>query len=1024
MSDETTKALNAYRQQVYAGVENPQLTREYGSSDLQTVTDFENDEEVQKDYDTVITAMARNKTATSAILDTAAYSEDGPSELLRDLTFRIGTKVNLATEAADWTSGEKEAFNRMQTKWDNVSVTGMAEWAGAIKDYGIDAVANFETIPAIASLIFQGGTGAAATQVAARTALSKTLAKVSAAAATGPTTKTGFATYGAAFGAAAGAGLKKGLDLFAGRNASKLAKEAAKKDLDTPLVNDVPESQGLEALEEGITSGTVPKIANQILVDLSKLSDTSPESVAKLLADETGVIRIKLDKLVDEAGGGAVAKEEITESVAQAFAGGGTTAQIKSKIAHGMWKTTTSLVGKVYGKAPGILTPYTKFSSSAKELQKKLNYQFAIGYRTTGEIVQKDFGETATRITGDLNNTFLRDIEPIAMHTLTGEIEDGVNTALNLAVRGQASGIKEIDLAAKKIQNSFKNIGRELKKEGLIDHEVENYIPRMWDRKAIEQNQDELAELLLKEGEAGSKAEATNIVTGMLGKENQLSSGTSGHFFSSKRVFDKIENEANLSKFLNQDLRASVFSYNFQAGKSLAKKKILGVKSEEQFVTTWINRIDFEMKEAGQVLSVAEKSDIRDLYRVATGENLERYGSKTQNVADAYTLTTRVALLGLTTVSSLTEIMINLAKGGALNTVKGFREASEQSFKNVTKDLHSDLKSRHGLTANEAHRELQSVGLAIDQAQSQIGNRIAGDDLMNEAMQKANNKFFRITLLDQWTKFVQRTSFATAKGFIGDNLQALAKHGDLADTKKTATLIGELNELGIDYKQGIDWIKNGSKTDDSFYQEIIDGAGRYTNQVILQPTAMSGLKPLLHSNPRTSILFQLMGYPAAFTNTVLKGATQKLFQDPTRNAGKLAITGYLMTETARMSNWFRSRGESEKDKSTAEIYGAAVARWGGFGLGADQLIRAQKTAKYTGSAGAAILSAPFGPVAGDFVNLTLRGPAQMLGGKVPFSAMGNAVVGKDAMQKYRKKLREYDKNLLNVIAQRWSSRCT
>ena len=1048
MADETTKALNAYRAKVYAGDENAKLTRAYGSSDLQTVTDFENNEEVQKDYDTVITAMARNKTATSAILDTAAYSNDGPSELLRDLTFRIGTKVNLATEAADWTAGEKEAFNRMKTKWDDVSVTGMAEWAGAIKDYGIDAVANFETIPAMASLIFQGGTGAAAAQVASRAALSRTLAKVSAAAATGPTTKKGFAAYGAAFGGAddvslqnlelgtgakesydlgstiqtaglgavAGAGLKKGIELFAGRNASKLAKEAAKKDLDTPLVNDVPETKGLEALEEGITSGTVPKIANEILVDLSKLSDTSPEGVAKLLADETNVIRIKLDELVDEAGGGAVAKEEITESVMQAFASGGTTAQINSKLAHGMWKTTTSLVGKVYGKAPGILTPYAKFSSSAKELQKKLNYQFAVGYRTTGEIVQKDFGETATRITGDLNNTFLRDIEPIAMHTLTGEIEDGVNTALNLAVRGQASGIKEIDLAAKKIQNSFKNIGRELKKEGLIDHEVANYIPRMWDRKAIEQNQDELAELLLKEGEAGSKAEATNIVTGMLEKENQLSSGTSGHFFSSKRVFDKIENEANLSKFLNQDLRASVFSYNFQAGKSLAKKKILGVKSEEQFVNTWINRIDSEMKEAGQALSVAEKSDIRDLYRVATGENLERYGSKTQNVADAYTLTTRVALLGLTTVSSLTEIMLNLAKGGAFNTVKGFREASEQSFKNITKDLHSDLKSRHGLTANEAHRELQSVGLAIDQAQSQIGNRIAGDDLMNEAMQKANNKFFRITLLDQWTKFVQRTSFATAKGFIGDNLQALAKHGDLADTKKTATLIGELNELGVDYKQGVNWIKNGSKTDDPFYQEIIDGAGRYTNQVILQPTAMSGLKPLLHSNPKTSILFQLMGYPAAFTNTVLKGATQKVFQDPTRNAGKLAITGYLMTETARMSNWFRSRGESEKDKSTSEIYGAAVARWGGFGLGADQLIRAQKTAKYTGSAGAAILSAPFGPVAGDFVNLTLRGPSQMLGGKVPFSAMGNAVVGKDAMQAYRKKLRTMDKELLNVIA--------
>ena len=50
----------------------------------------------------------------------------------------------------------------MKNKWDNVSVSGMKEYMGAIKDYGIDAVANLETIPALASLIFQGGTGAAA----------------------------------------------------------------------------------------------------------------------------------------------------------------------------------------------------------------------------------------------------------------------------------------------------------------------------------------------------------------------------------------------------------------------------------------------------------------------------------------------------------------------------------------------------------------------------------------------------------------------------------------------------------------------------------------------------------------------------------------------------------------------------------------------------------------------------------------------------------------------------------------------
>ena len=1015
------------------------------NSSLKTVSDFEESSTVQKNYGIVMDALARNKTVTSGLLDTAAYSDDGPAEFLRDITVRIGTKVNLATEAKDWSDEEKKAFNDLQKDFDNVSVTGLGEWATTIKDYGIDAVANLETIPAIASLIFQGGTGAAAAQVGSRAALSKTLAKVAAAAQ--PTTKTGFATYGAAFGTAddvalqnleigtgaredysagqtlvtagmgavAGAGLKKGMEMFQGRNASKVAREAARKDLEVADNSAVPESEGVNVFEEGINNGTIPTSANDIMVDLEKLKNLTPEILSKMLNDVKNPIVFKRNQLVKELGGGEETVEEINNILLQAVASGATGEQVKSKMAHGLWKTATSLTGKVYGKAPGILTPYTKFSNSAKSLQGLLNYQFNIGYRTTEKIVGMDFSEVATRITGTLNNEFMAALEPIAMHSLTGEVEDSVNTALNLAVRGTITGNKKIDLAAKQIQNNLKKIGRQLKKEGLIQHEVENYVPRMWDRKAVEENQDALVKLLMKEKEAATEIEAMDIVAGMLDKENQLSAGTSGHFFSSKRVFDKIKDEASLAQFLNQDIRATMLSYNFQAGKSLAKKKVLGVTNEEQFINKWVNKINAEMGEAGQALTKNEKQDMVDLYRVATGENLERYGTKAQNAADAYQLTTRVALLGFATVSSLTEIMINLSKAGFRNTIKGFAEASEQSFKNVTKDLHSDLQSRHGLTANEAHRELQSVGVAMDQSMSQLGNRIAGDDLINEKMQQANNKFFRITMLDQWTKYVQRTSFAAGKNFIQDNIEHLAKHGNMPENRKTATLIGELNELGIDSKQATEWFNNGAKRSDEFYQTIINGAGRYTNQVILNPTAMSGLKPLLHSKPTTSILFGLMGYPAAFTNTVLKGAVQKGFQDPVRNGAKLAVTGLLMTETARMTNWIRSRGESEKDKSNTEIYGAAMARWGAFGIGADQLMRAGKTAEYTGKPGAALVTAPFGPIVGDAANLVLRGPAQVLGSKIPGSSMGNAIVGKESMQEFRKLTREMDAKLLDAI---------
>ena len=1032
--------------------EKPQKTYS-GSAALETVTDFETNPQVIKDYETVVDALARNKTYTSGILDTAAYSDDGPAEFLRDLTMRIGTKVNLATEAGDWSQEEKKAFTRLQGNWEKVSVTGMREWASAIKDYGIDAVANLETIPAIASLIFQGGTGVAAAQVGSRTALSKVLAKV--AVASQPTTKTGFAAYGAAFGGAddvalqnleietgqkeeydkaqtyataavgalAGAGLKKGMELFQSRNTSKVAKALDEKDLNVKVVSEVPEDQGIKVFEESLADESIPMSANNVIVDLGKLIESTPNitgaTIADILEDSSSSISINIKNLAKDAGGGKQTVEEIENIVIQSVERGTTGKEIRYLASHGIWKGTTALIGKTYGKAAGLLTPYVKYSNDAKTLQKAFNFQFGIGYKTTKDIIGMDFSETAARITGDLNVEYFNNIEPIAMHQLTGEVEDSVNDALNLTVRGRSSGVAEIDTAGKQIRDTFRKVGRQLKKYGVIKHDVENYFPRMWDRKAIDEGQDELVDILVKVGEAEDLTEGQAIVAEMLDKENQLSSGTSGHFFSATRAFEKITDDSLVAKFLNPDVRTTIMDYNFQAGKALAKKITLGVSTEEQFINRWVNGIDADMRKAGKPLTKKDKQNIVDLYRTATGENLTRYSPEIQNVADAYTLTTRVALLGGVTVSSLTEIMVNLGRAGFRNTAKAFVEASEIGFKKATKDIHSDLQTRNGLTAKEAYREFQSVGIAMEQSATPVdaSHRLGGGDLINEKMQTLSNKFFRLTFLDQWTKFVQRVSFVASKNFIEENLNTIAKHGSLKPTKKIESIMGELNELDINPEQGVEWIKNGAKRSDKFYQNIVNGSARYTNQVILHPTGMSGNKPMLHAKPTTAILFQLMGYPAAFTNTVLKGGFQRLVKDPTRNGFKLASTALIMTETARMTNWIRSRGESEKNKSTEEIYTAAIARWGGFGLAADQAIKGEKALDYNRSVGATIATSLGGPAISDLNTLLTRGPVQAAQQKVPFSSLGNAIVGKQKMKDWRKLGRKTDtalKEALNI----------
>ena len=70
---------------------------------------------------------------------------------------------------------------------------------------------------------------------------------------------------------------------------------------------------------------------------------------------------------------------------------------------------------------------------------------------------------------------------------------------------------------------------------------------------------------------------------------------------------------------------------------------------------------------------------------------------------------------------------------------------------------------------------MRQFSIHIDQAMAQLGDRLSGDALVNERLQNASNKFFRLNMLDQWTKFVQATSFSSGKHMIQENIEALLR---------------------------------------------------------------------------------------------------------------------------------------------------------------------------------------------------------------------------------------------------------
>lgn len=1027
----------------------------------ETITDFENSATVLRNYETVTDYLSQNSGVMSSLLDapSTSFGEDGVAEMMRDSTARVSTIVNQAMKMQDAPENVKKAYRDLRSDWEKVDMNGGKEWWNFVKDYGTDVVASYETLPALAALFFSGGTaaaGGAATHSAARLALHKALTS-SANAVAGNTVKSTAAyagtiggihdlasqdlavdlgerddiSYGqaaavAGFSSVIGGGIGYGLKkAFSKTNTNKLKSDLEEQGGNEVVTVNVVTKQFIEdAVRDDILDPSVTPIVNQLdLFDVDDVIEV-PDSVVRKITTQT-------ETFVRNSGGGDNAVEELDNIVVGALNSGATGKKIKSKILYNMWKMGTGLTGKYFGKAAGILTPYTKFSNTAATLQRRLSHEFAEGFTKQKENIGMDFDEVQKAITGRYTVKYLNIIEPLALNSVKGNLADDVNAELNKAIRGVKSKHPKIQRAATEIQLLFKEIGQELQDNGIIEKQVENYIPRMWNRKAIENNADEFMELLVKSNEAANLSEAKDIVYGkvmkvktpdgfeevrmggMLDIQNQLDGGSGGQYFASKRKFE-FTDDSIFTDFLNTDLLDVAHQYNFQAGKALAKRKVLLSGTQKQFEKRWIEPIAKEMKAAGKTLSDKEKGEILSLYQHATGEGLQRFGTAAQTISDGYTLGTRLALLPLATIGSLTEILINVSKAGVINSIKGFGEASEVSFSKISGNLHKDLMTRHGLTANEAWRELKQFGIAMEQSQAQLGQRLVGDDLATESMQNASNKFFRLNFLDQWTKFVQMTSFASGKNMIKENLEFLAAQGDTALTKKAETIMGELKELNIDINQGIKWVQGGAKTTDRYYNNILSGAARYTNSVILQPSAASGLKPLAHTNPRTTVLFQLLGYPAAFTNTVLKGAVKAVVKAPTRNAPKVFTAGFLMTESARWLNWARTHGESEEYSSPTEARLSAIKRWGGNGLLFDNLQRASDSAKYSGTV-SGFLTAPFGPIANDILGLAHGKYFQTAGTKVPFYTAGNVTLGLDTMREYRRFLKDKDKELKSFI---------
>ena len=514
---------------------------------------------------------------------------------------------------------------------------------------------------------------------------------------------------------------------------------------------------------------------------------------------------------------------------------------------------------------------------------------------------------------------------------------------------------------------------------------------------------------------------ANNVIDEMLAKKDllhQIDGDTLGTMlpssFSPRNLF--MLDDKEISKFIDDDFDLLMRDYFSSSARLYARKQLFGANVDE-FKERFIDDIRDELKAAGGSLKGKDAEELVKIYEYATGLNQQGFNSNVANTLSDYSkLSQQLAHLPLATLSSFTEMLIPLTRVDADIYAKGvgkaFKNASTSFYDNTKKLLQDD----HNLGREEAHREMHRVMLGLEQAIAQRIDSLAGEGVQSPLARKIQNVFFKANLLSQWTRTVQLAAFTMGKDMITRNLRTIKnletkgiKNLTKSEQRKLDDATLQLYDLNVDINRGKTWIDRGEskyhkisedrftgmkKWDDFYENHIMKGAARFANEVILDPSKAAVTRPHAQQHPVGTILFQFLGYPTAFTNTVLKNYYTQMKRNPVTGTAKVGSVALLMTGVAAGLNAIRSNGES-LEKEPNEIILDSVSRWGGLGFG-EYIQNIRKNQEIGGGTLGSVAKGISGPIVGDVVDSILyrKGPNEFLMTNMPgYSALDMASSG-------------------------------
>jgi len=446
-----------------------------------------------------------------------------------------------------------------------------------------------------------------------------------------------------------------------------------------------------------------------------------------------------------------------------------------------------------------------------------------------------------------------------------------------------------------KVHNDLSSI---LGESGLTFGYTKNYLTRGIDTAAIENNKQEfIDELVNKVGvlPKGMSEESTTIEDRYKEAEriyNDILNGKDPAIMSSEQIrkardrkgrtregFEKHRDLKwdNLSdKFRNKSAMQSMQDYLFRAATRAASAKKFGANRAEKLTSA----VDKSLKRGLMTNDEAQRVwDMYDaehnVYRRPTNER-ERAGQQASRVLSS---ATAASLLGLATISSITEPAWIPARVGLANMLKAAPAVAGHALKGIRRSLYTGTGKQS--PQSFGRDVLNLMGMAIN---PKVNERV--EMLMAGDVSPFMTTFFRTPgglFLTQYTNFVRVWTAVAGLKMIQDQ----AKKVNKLKGRKKAALERELKENGMtlnDFKQliregkgNIDimndeflnrrFIKeNGSEV--SVRDLLVPWLRKITTDVALEPHV--GNRPLWMSNPNLQLLAQLKSFPILFANTIMK----------------------------------------------------------------------------------------------------------------------------------------------------------